>query len=208
MPRHRHDHSYLSLVISGGYEETGDRGRLRVEAGDILLHGAYDAHLNRFAARDAEILNITLPEGYEPAAPLMRTRDIDAVVRLAARSPAEAAALLLAEAEVAHGRDGDWPERLATALSDDPHLRLADWAEANGLATATVSRGFKQVFGVSPIAFRAQVRARQAWRRLRTGASALADLAFELGFADQAHMTRAVRAMTGLPPSAWRPKVK
>ena len=28
------------------------------------------------------------------------------------------------------------------------------------------------------------------------------------GFADQAHMSRAVRAVTGLPPSAWRPKVK
>ena len=59
MPRHRHDHGYLSLVLSGGYEETGDRGRFRLEPDDILVHGAFDTHLNRFAGREAEILNLS-----------------------------------------------------------------------------------------------------------------------------------------------------
>jgi AraC-like DNA-binding protein len=41
-----------------------------------------------------------------------------------------------------------------------------------------------------------------------TARQALTDLAYELGFADQAHMTRTVRAITGQPPRAWRAQVK
>ena len=36
------------------------------------------------------------------------------------------------------------------------------------------------------------------------GAASLAAVAAQHGFADQAHMTRSVRAVTGLPPGAWR----
>jgi AraC-like DNA-binding protein len=30
------------------------------------------------------------------------------------------------------------------------------------------------------------------------------DIAYDLGFADPAHLTRAVRAFTGAPPTFWR----
>ena len=32
----------------------------------------------------------------------------------------------------------------------------------------------------------------------------LAEIAAETGFADQPHMTRAITALTGAPPRAWR----
>jgi AraC-like DNA-binding protein len=71
-----------------------------------------------------------------------------------------------------------------------------------------VSRGFRQVYGASPNAFRMQQRGRLAWSRIVTADPPLADLAFALGFADQAHMTRTVRAITGAPPALWRAGVK
>jgi len=108
----------------------------------------------------------------------------------------------------AHAHARDWPDMLADALTADPALRIGDWACDHGLADATVSRGFQQVYGVSPSAFRAQMRGRTAWRRILDADNALAELAYELGFADQAHMTRTVRAITGQPPSAWRTRVK
>jgi AraC-like DNA-binding protein len=208
IPRHRHRGAYLSLVLAGSYEETGDRGRIRVRPGDMLIHGAFDSHLNRFPAAGARILNLTLPDGIEHETGFARPRDADEAIKLAERDPRAAAELLVATAVPTHAHAGDWPDMLADALNADPSLRIGDWARGYGLADATVSRGFQQVYGVSPSAFRAQVRGRMAWRRILDADRALADLAYELGFADQAHMTRTVRAITGQPPRAWRAQVK
>ena len=82
--------------------------------------------------------------------------------------------------------------------------RLDAWAARHGLAPASVSRGFGRTFGVTPAAFRLEARARLAFERIVSGAQPLADVAQATGFADQAHMSRAVRALTGAPPAAWR----
>lgn len=208
LPRHRHEHSYLALVISGGYEEAGDRGRHRVQAGDIVVHGAFEAHLNRYDAVSSEVLNIALPDWMEPAAPVMRTPDPDTAIRLAERDPREAASFLLSSMKPIELRLCDWPEELAAALVLNPHLRIGHWARVRGLADATVSRGFRKVFGLSPSAYRAQVRGRHAWMQVLRGSQPLTSVAFDSGFCDQAHMTRTVRAITGHPPGAWRKQVK
>jgi AraC-like DNA-binding protein len=69
---------------------------------------------------------------------------------------------------------------------------------------ATVSRGFHKVFGISPSAYRAHQRARRAAHLTASSQMRLDDLAQGSGFADQAHMTHAVRSLTGLTPGAWR----
>ena len=208
IPRHRHRGAYLSVVLGGSYEETGDRGRIRVRPGDMLIHGAFDSHLNRFPAAGARILNLTLPDNVEPETGFARSPEMDAAIRLAERDPRAAAELLVATAVPALAHAGDWPDLLADALDADPSLRIGDWAREHRLADATVSRGFQQVYGVSPSAFRAQLRGRRAWRRIVEPGQTLTDLAYELGFADQAHMTRTMRALTGQPPRAWRAKAE
>jgi len=207
IPRHRHRGAYLSLVLAGAYEETGDRGRIRVRPGDMLIHGAFDSHLNRFPAVGARILNLTLPDDVEPETGFASSPEMDTAIRLAERDPRAAVELLVATAVPAYAHARDWPDLLADALTADPSLRIGDWARGHGLADETVSRGFQQVYGVSPSAFRAQLRGRLAWRRIVAAGQALTDLAYELGFADQAHMSRTVRAITGQPPRAWRAKV-
>jgi AraC-like DNA-binding protein len=67
-----------------------------------------------------------------------------------------------------------------------------------------VSRGFALVFGISPEAFRARTRARHAWKAILMSDEPLAKIAAHLGFADQSHMTRSVKQMTGMGPRAWR----
>jgi AraC-like DNA-binding protein len=98
----------------------------------------------------------------------------------------------------------DWPHYLALAIERDLHLRLDVWARDNRLAKATVSRGFRKVFGVSPSAYRAHQRARRATQLTASSQKPLANIAHGIGFSDQAHMTRAVHALTGLTPGAWR----
>lgn len=60
--------SYLALVLSGGYEEAGGRGLYRVKAGDEMMHGGFEAHLNRYAATGSGVLNLPLPAWVEPQA--------------------------------------------------------------------------------------------------------------------------------------------
>lgn len=202
LPRHRHDTPYAAIVLSGGYEECGSRGRFRVRPGDVLLHDAFDAHLDRFDRTGAETFNIALPRRI--ACSLAQIADPDAIVRLAQVDSHAAGLTLCAQIAPCALGSGDWPDQLAGDLLDDPDCRLGDWAQAHGLAGETVSRGFARVFGLSPAAFRAEARARRALAMIVDSVAPLAAIAAETGFADQAHMSRAIRALTGVPPGRWR----
>jgi AraC-like DNA-binding protein len=57
---------------------------------------------------------------------------------------------------------------------------------------------------VSLTRFRNRVRVGRAMARIQDGETDLAGLAAELGFADQAHLTRTVRALVGHTPTALR----
>ncbi len=206
IPRHRHDRAYAAVVLTGGYEECGSGGRFRASAGDVLLHRAFDAHLDRFSPAGARILNLVLPDP-PPSCDLGRISDPDALVRAAERDPAEARDVLREQLREVRPDREDWPDVLARRLLEDPACRLEIWASEHRLSPETVSRGFGKVFGVSPACFRAEARARRALALLATsaaGSHSLAAIADAAGFADQAHMTRAVRSLTGLPPGAWR----
>lgn len=202
IPRHTHDTAYAAIVISGSYEECGSRGRFRVGPGHVLLHGAFDAHLDRFNGTGAEILNISLRRTISFAVGCIT--DTDAIVRLADKDADEAGDVLCAEIAPLETQMGDWPDLLADHLLENPDCRLTHWAETHGLALETVSRGFGRVFGVTPATFRAEARARQAFRHIVHDYMPLADVAAMTGFADQPHMSRAIKALTGDTPHAWR----
>jgi AraC-like DNA-binding protein len=207
LPRHRHAAGYMTLIIAGGYDEAGDVGRFCVRPGDLLVHRPFEAHRNAFGRRSAEVLNLPLVDLPHLAA-LNRLPDPDLVARLAERDPAMAAR---AAAECARPAQGelDWPDDLADALRTRPDLfRIGQWARERGLAPASVSRGFRNVFGTTPERYRAEGRARRAWRCIVSTGQPLAAIACELGFADQAHMTRCVGAVTGHPPARWRHRAK
>ena len=203
IPRHRHDRGYVAVILSGGYEECGNRGRFRVGPGDVLLHDAFDAHLDRFRAQGAQILNLVM----DPPAPgtgIGCVADADSIARAAERDVAEAAACVREQLQETERGPEDWPDMLARDLLADPDCRLDAWARAHGLAAATVSRGFHKVFGTSPAAFRTETRTRRAYALIAGSAAPLVSIAVATGFADQAHLSRATRALTGAPPSAWR----
>ena len=204
IPRHRHDCAYVAVVLSGTYEECGSRGRFRAGPGDVLLHSAFDAHLDRFQKQGAQILNLMVASAAPASFSIGRVGDPDAIVRVAERDPIEAGIQLRAQLHEAHGALPDWPDLLATDLLRDPDCRLQTWASNHGLAAATISRGFGKVFGVTPATFRMEVRTRCALARITGGDEPLARIAAATGFADQAHMSRATRALTGSPPSWWR----
>jgi len=206
--RHVHERPYAALVRSGCYEEAGDTGRHRVTAGDVIFHEAFEGHLDRIPGSNVEILNLPLPAHYVSQFPLGTTSDPDAIVSLAERSEHEAAALLLSSTEIREPEYQDWPDELAAALLSDASVNLSNWSQDTGISAWTLSRGFAQVFGTSPSAFRARSRVRQAWRAIRTTNTPLSTIAADCGFADQAHMTRGIKSMTGDCPTCWRSSCK
>lgn len=94
-------------------------------------------------------------------------------------------------------------DRLAAALASG-HRTISHWSAEHGLVRETLARQFRRLYGIDAAAYRAEARARRAWRLITRTTAPLAEIAQLSGHADQAHMTRAVRALTGHPPGAWR----
>jgi AraC-like DNA-binding protein len=204
LPRQNHRKSYAALVLSGAYEEAGDQGHFYVKAGDVIFHDCFEAHLHRFSSAGARVLNLPLSAVHPFKPGPARIKDMDLLVRRAELDRTEATNLLLRIIEPRTPVWADWPDELAAELIQNPSLRLALWANQKTLSPWAVSRGFTKVFGISPEAFRARERARRAWRAIRTTKEPLAMIAAHLGFADQSHMTRSVKWLTGMAPQAWR----
>ncbi len=204
LDRHAHEEAYAALVLSGGYEEAGDRGRFWAKTGDVVFHEEFEAHLDRFSKAGAVVLNLRLPDGCSYTPGIARVADPDFIARVAEGSRRDAIDLLLSTAMGRIPHRADWPDDLAAALLKNPSLKLCQWAEKNGIPPWTLSRSFRLLFGVSPETFRARTRAHHALKRIHNTAAPLASIAAELGFADQSHMTRSIKQLTGITPLAWR----
>jgi AraC-like DNA-binding protein len=90
---------------------------------------------------------------------------------------------------------------LTGSLADPPSLD--DLALATGMSPFTLLRAFRSETGLPPHAYLNQVRVRRA-RRLLDGGMAPAEVAAEVGFADQAHLTRHFKRVVGVPPGAYQ----
>jgi AraC-like DNA-binding protein len=207
LPRHRHLHAYATVVLAGSFEESGYNGRIRATAGDVLIHPALDCHGNQMVSGGLKLIRLDWPDATGIGG-LYRLDNVDEIARTAEKDVIEAThrlkSALRERCKPSPGQRNDWPDLLLGDLAKYPATEIGAWAEANGLARATVSRGFLAAYGTAPSILRAELRARSAWLRITRGSDCLCTIATETGFADQAHMTRWVRRITGAPPAAWR----
>lgn len=94
---------------------------------------------------------------------------------------------------------------IASLAEHDRGIRLvADLARQVAVTERTLQRLFRDYVGVSPKYVVRRYRLIDAAERVRDGADVgWAQLAAELGYADQAHLIRDFRAATGLTPAAY-----
>jgi AraC family transcriptional regulator len=85
-------------------------------------------------------------------------------------------------------------------------LSLTDIAEAAHLSPFHLARLFKQSLGVSPHQYLIHVRVDSARWLLSAGSGerSLAEVASAVGFADQSHLTRHFKRVTGVTPRQFR----
>ncbi|SFW83013.1 AraC-type DNA-binding protein [Amycolatopsis australiensis] len=102
--------------------------------------------------------------------------------------------------------DGALVARAREAIAEDVPAAagLFPLADSLGVSPYRLSRAFPRELGVSLTRYRNRVRVGRALDRLEAGERGLATLAAELGFADQAHLTRTVREHTGRTPAVLR----
>jgi AraC-like DNA-binding protein len=82
-------------------------------------------------------------------------------------------------------------------------LALAELAAASGLDGFALIRKFKQAYGQTPHAYQIDLRLNRAKQLLKQGA-ALADVAHQLGFADQAHFQRQFKQRHATTPKNYQ----
>jgi AraC-like DNA-binding protein len=112
--------------------------------------------------------------------------------RLPAKSPHSTAELRAVETCKAY---------LAAHLSRN--VTLADLAVVARVDRFLLVRCFTRIVGISPHAWHLQRRLQHSLELLSKG-QAVADAALATGFADQAHMTRAFKRLTGMTPGRFR----
>jgi AraC family transcriptional regulator len=81
---------------------------------------------------------------------------------------------------------------------------VADLCALVRRSEAHFSRSFKGTFGYSPHAFVVRRRVELAAKYMLQTDMSLSDIALGCGFADQAHLCKQFRAVTGETPAAWR----
>lgn len=201
--RHLHRAGYANVVLAGSFTEAAFAGRTKATPGTALLHHPFDGHANvEGNTRGPTILR--LPWRSESCEGAFHVRDPDFLARLAESDLREAEAALTEMIEPFKEVARTWADDLAATLACDSELSLQHWAETRSLKPSSLSRGFRDAYGVSPQRFRLEARSRLAWRRIVTGVDSLTSIAHECGFADLAHMSRSVNGFTGASPKNWR----
>jgi AraC family transcriptional regulator len=220
--RHEHGSVHVCAVLDGGFVEREPSGWRDVAPGTIRVSGAA-RHDCDFGPAGARCLLLELDDApLEVAAPRYLAGDgrlarlacrLDAATKASepARSfdlPGLTAEFLAQIARRLGGRDGHpppWLGRVRELLHDTAGtVPVAVLAHEAGVHRVHLARTFRDHFGVPITAHARQLRLQAARRLLAVDALPLAGVAARAGFADQSHLTRAMRESWGITPGALR----
>ena len=227
-PRHAHEETTITLVVTGSLRETVGRTQEVARALSIVVKPGDTEHADQFGERGARTVQIglTAKEGaalreWEPAARQWRWTHagpaVPAFLRLLTFLRATPHDDLLLEAGVAdvlsslreHAHDARreppvWLRRVREEMDDRGlGVRVRDIAAAAGVHPVYLARQFRHYFGFSVVAHLQRRRVTRAAELIASSSMPLSTIAFEAGFADQSHLTRSFRSGTGMTPGSY-----
>lgn len=227
---HEHALPYFCFLAGGRYRETHKGQTIEYEPFSIAFHPSRFAHSDEIMSEGATFFAIELREEWERR--LGHRFNMEAWRFELQHGEAVWLAVKLLDAFL-NDRLDDWlavdaivSEMLAIALRlvdrDRPQRRwvrelkyvlretyagrvsLEELADNVGLHPASVARGFRCDEGVTIGEYLNRIRVQNACRMMTDPSAALADIALSCGFADQSHLNRVFKSVTGMPPGALR----
>lgn len=148
-----------------------------------------------------DLASVPLLEGWTDALRAVMASD-------PASADAHAAGRAIVERGLARLGEPDEESSLVNAIveaveTDASIVSVGQLTERFGLGERALQRLTARRLGLSPAWLIRRRRLHEASGRLRNGALRLADVAAELGYADQAHLSRDFRMATGMTPAAF-----
>ena len=230
LERHVHARPIVCVMLEGSFDHVGDRRSHDCTPGTVLIEPAGDPHGNAIKRGGARVLVVEpepsdelqrAVEGLLESSAYFRHPGVVSRAHALARELAakDAAAPLALEAgaldllavaarlrSYARGAEPAWLRRVRETVEDrfrDP-LRLSELAREAGVHPAHLSRAFGERYRETIHARVRRLRLEWAVRRLVESDDPIARIALAAGFADQSHLTRALKARTGMTPAAYR----
>jgi AraC family transcriptional regulator len=229
IPEHVHDAGYLCLVVRGAFRERSGSSEADVVSGAAVLHRPGEEHADRFGEHLSSCLNVAFPPEWSarsgdlldeqgPAlyaspgvvGPLVQRLAhefelADEASELAIEGlTMELLSVFVRDERRSERCQPDWMAGAIERLRDEEPVSLAELARAAGVHPSTLARSFRRFHGCSLGQYRRRWRLTRAIDALRASDAPLAEIAAGCGFADQSHLTRALRAETGHTPAALR----
>ena len=216
---HAHDAAKLVILLDGGAPERS--GRDLVDAGccEVLVRPRHCVHANQYHAEGARSLLVELddlPAGVAagaalaPAVARLHGQRLIAAFGAGRAERPRLARMAIAGAVAALGeaprpRTPAWLERarelLFARIARPP--RLVELGREVGIHPVHLAQAFRRRWAITPLGYVRAHRVFHAIERIAQGAP-LAAVALEVGFADQSHMTRAIRGARRAPPGRLR----
>jgi AraC family transcriptional regulator len=234
MPRHGHSAAYFCLLLAGSYREVLGRREFCYDRCGIFYHPAGTDHWDEIGPAGGRIFIVELEQawlervrslairralehpvfmhgGLVPALGLRLYRELH---RADDCSPLVVEGLMLEmlgetarNARRRQPRPPAWLPRVLDCLREELEVNwtLAALARETGVEPAELSRTFRRHQGETLGEHLRRQRVAFVCERLTAAPEAsLADLAAAAGFADQSHLTRTFRRLTGTTPGAFQ----
>ena len=225
---HEHALAYFTLLVAGAYEETHAGATVRYEPFSLAFHPPKLVHWDQmgddttlFAAELSDEWQARIGVRFDTSAWRLELQYGEAVwlaVRLLQQFQEDALDDFEVDAIVSEMLgvalrmvDRDRPQRswvvdVKKVLRERfaEHISLDALAQEAGIHPASLARGFRLDEGTTVGDYVSRLRVQHACRLMSDTSIGLSDIAAACGFADQSHLTRVFKSITGLPPGLFR----
>ncbi|WP_342083638.1 helix-turn-helix domain-containing protein [Dyadobacter sp. OTU695] len=223
---HAHANPHVTMLLAGATLEKRQRNECYRRAGEVVFFHAGEPHQNTQTIPGSRNFNIefapdffeTYGVGEEHISEAIHNDPFAALVFLrayrhflhhdlwAGDSIAMAVFSLLGTRIKIYNQPPRWVRQISELLADrwNEHVSLQELSLETGVHPVTISKYFPRYFGGTLSDYMRKLRVRNTLAMIKNTPHKLTHIAYEAGFADQSHFTKAFREVTGFLPKEYR----
>lgn len=234
LPQHSHEFGFFSFLLKGDYEEWYGKQTITHQPMTLMWHPPTLTHQDRVGRRGCHFFNAEVSSDWlnrlqdytaivSSPQVLRRTESGWLMMRLYREFSAtnegselaleglllELLATLARRQEPVERQRPIWLRRVESRLRDEftEKPTMTELAAEAGVHPAHLAVVFRRFHHTTVSEFAHQLRVRAACEMMQKAETSLAEIALNLGFADQSHFSRVFHRVTGMTPKAWRATV-